>query len=209
VNPPTELVQVWIAYAGVALLMSLTPGPAVLFVVGQGVWRGPFAALKANAAINLVNTVNIGLAGLGLAAIFSLSQAVFTTLKLIGAVYLIWLGVRAIRGSFRSDAALEEAGPGRPFVDGLIVQASNPKAFLFVGAILPQFILPAHPIAPQILVIWALSLITEFGVLGGYGLLAGFVRRSANLPSMRAWLERGGGGILIVVGIMTALYRKA
>lgn len=207
--PTPELWTVWASYAAVATLMSLTPGPAVMFVVGQGVWRGPLAALKANAAINAVNTVNIGLSALGLVALLNLSQAAFTTLKLIGAAYLVWLGVRALAGSFRAAGPAAVPNPGRPFIDGLIVQASNPKAFLFVGAILPQFIMEDRPIAIQFLAIWLISLVTEFSVLGGYGVLAGLIRRKADMPAVKAWLERVGGGLLIAVGLVTALYRKA
>lgn len=201
--------EIWAAYAVVGTLMSLTPGPAVMFVVGQGVWRGPGAALKANLGINTVNTGNFILSGLGLTALLSVSHTAFSILKWVGAAYLVWLGIKAIRGSFRPHDEVLAAKPGRPYLDALIVQASNPKAFLFIGAVLPQFILKTEPIAPQLAALWVISLITEFTVLGGYGLLAGYIRKRADLPAFRAWLERAGGGILICIGLATALYRRA
>jgi homoserine/homoserine lactone efflux protein len=196
------------AYAAVTLALCATPGPAVLFVVGQGVWRGPGAALRANAAINIVNTVNIGLVGLGLAAIVNLSHGVFLTLKFIGAAYLVWLGIKAIRSSFRPERVAETDRDGRPFLDGVIVQASNPKAYLFMGAIVPQFIDPAAAVAPQLAAMAVINLVIEFAVLGVYGLVAGSIRRSARRPVVRHWLERAGGGMLIAVGAVTALYRR-
>ena len=200
---------VWGAYAAFVTLLSLTPGPAVLFVVSQGVWRGPGAALRANVAINIVNSVSLALSGLGLAALVGLSQTAFTILKLVGAAYLVWLGIKAIRASFRPHDAAVDTRSGRPFVDGLIVQGSNPKVFLFLGAVLPQFLDRDAALAPQLLVLWVISLVVEFTVLAGYGLLAGVIRQRANLPAVRAWLERAGGGILIGIGLLTALYRRS
>ena len=101
------------------------------------------------------------------------------------------------------------ARPGRPFIDGLVVQGSNPKVFLFLGAILPQFLTRTEPLVPQLIALGLIGLVTETTSLTGYGLLAGLVRRKANLPAARAWLERIGGVILIGIAIATALYRRS
>ena len=201
--------RLWAAYAGIASVFALIPGPAVLFVVSQGVWRGPAAAMRANAAINLVNMTYLALSGLGLAALLGLSQMAFTVIKLVGAVYLVWLGVKAIRSSLRPHDESLSARPGRPFIDGLVVQGSNPKVFLFLGAILPQFLTHTEPLVPQLIALGLIGLVTETTSLTGYGLLAGLVRRKANLPAARAWLERIGGVILIGIAIATALYRRS
>ncbi len=201
--------QLWAAYAGIASIFALIPGPAVLFVVSQGVWRGPAAAMRANAAINLVNVTYLALSGLGLAALLQLSHTAFTVIKLVGAVYLVWLGIKAIRASFRPHDESLSARPGRPFIDALIVQGSNPKVFLFLGAILPQFLTRTEPLFPQLLALGLIGLVTETTSLTGYGLLAGLVRRKANLPAARAWLERISGSILICIAVVTALYRRS
>jgi threonine/homoserine/homoserine lactone efflux protein len=197
--------EIWTGYAAIALLFAFMPGPAVLFVIGQGVWRGPGAAMRATAAINLVNVTYIALSGLGLAALLSLSPVAFTIIKLVGAAYLLFLGVQAIRSSFRPHAESLSAKPGRAFIDGLIVQGSNPKVFLFLTAILPAFLVKTQPLAPQLAVLALIGVVTETLGLTFYGLLAGYIRRRANLPAIRTWLERIGGVLLIVVAVIAAL----
>lgn len=200
--------ELWAGYAAIGMLFAITPGPAVLFTVGQGVWRGPGAVIRAAAAINLVNITYLALSGVGLAALLSLSGAAFNVLKLGGAAYLVFLGVQAVRSSFRPHEESLSQKPGRPFIDGLIVQGTNPKVFLFLTAILPQFLIKDRPLTPQLAVLGAIGLVTESTGLLGYGLLAGLIRKRANLPAARAWLERIGGFILIGVAMLTALYRR-
>ena len=206
---PTANFELWTGYAAVALLVAFMPGPAVLFVIGQGVWRGPGAAMRATAAINLVNVTYIGLSGLGLAALLSLSPVAFTVLKLVGAAYLMFLGVQAFRSSFKPHEASLAAKPGRPFIDGLIVQGTNPKVFLFLTAILPAFLVRIQPMAPQLAVLAMIGLVTETMGLTFYGLLAGYIRRRANLPAIRKWLERVGGVLLMFVAVVAAFTGRA
>jgi homoserine/homoserine lactone efflux protein len=199
--------RVWLAYVAVSIPLCLTPGPAVLFTISQALWRGPRAGIKAAAGIEVANIAYFILSALGLVAILALSRTAFDLLKLIGAAYLVWLGVRAFWGSFRPGAFSPKTS-ARPFVDGLIVQIANPKAMLFFGAILPQFVDKAHPVPRQIGVMSITGITIEAVALTGYSLAAGWLRRSADLSRVRMWLDRIGGLMLICVGLATALYRR-
>ncbi|MFZ1997362.1 MAG: LysE family translocator, partial [Solirubrobacteraceae bacterium] len=130
-------------------VLILVPGPSVLFVVSRGVALGRRAAL----ATVLGNTAGLALQGAlvcaGLGSLLARSDAVFTTLKLIGAAYLIVLGLRTIRDRGHLAGALtgldmEPRGPARILREGFVVGATNPKGLLIFTAVLPQFIEPAR-----------------------------------------------------------------
>jgi homoserine/homoserine lactone efflux protein len=199
--------QVWLAYLAVSLPLCLSPGPAVLFTIGQALWRGPQAGIRAVAGIEVANIAYFILSAVGLVALLALSRTAFDILKLVGAAYLIWLGVRAFWGSFKP-GELSPKMSARPFLDGLIIQIANPKAVLFFVAILPQFVDKAHPVPRQIGVLSATGITLEAIVLTGYSLAAGLLRRSADLSRVRVGLDRIGGVMLICVGLATALYRR-
>lgn len=202
--------ETWAAYLVVETLLCLTPGPAVLFVVGQALWRGPSAAMRATMAVNAVNLLYFALSALGLAAVLAASHTAFLVMKWAGAAYLVFLGLKAIRESFRTSGDGQAAVPaGRPFVDGAIVQLSNPKAVLFFVAILPQFIDPLRPAAPQMAILAATMVAVETIVLTGYSLAAGTLRARLQGRRMRAWLDRAGGFSLLGVAAMTAAIRRA
>ena len=197
------------AYALVTLVLCLTPGPAVLFVLGQALWRGPRAGIAAGLGIEAGNVAWSLLAALGLTALLALSPITFSVMKWIGAAYLVWLGVQAWRSSFR-DGAMTWRESRHAFVDALWVQMSNPKAAFYVTAILPQFVDRARPVPPQIATLAVVGMVIEAFTLGGYCLAAGYLgRHLAALPRFRIWLDRASGALLIGVGLAAALYRRA
>jgi homoserine/homoserine lactone efflux protein len=202
---------VWSVYVFAYALVCLTPGPAVLFVTSQSAWRGRSAGVRAAAGIASANIVFWILSALGLAAAIAASQAAFMALKWGGAVYLAWLGVRAIAGSFGpADASpLETSVNLHPYRDGLFVGLSNPKGMLFFVALLPQFIDPAKPALAQILILAATSVLVDFPINAGYALAAGRLRGLLNHGGAKRWLERGVGGAFLSLAAATALYRRA
>ena len=201
--------ETWAAYLLIETLLCLTPGPAVLFVTGQAMWRGRAAALQAAMAVNAVNLFYFLLSALGLAAVLAASHAAFLVMKWAGVAYLLYLGAKALADSFapRTDAAPPPAA--RAFLDGALVQLANPKAVLFFVAILPQFIDPARPAALQLTILATTMIVVETIVLGAYSLAAGALRARLRSPRLRAWAERLGGGALLAVAGMTALTRRA
>lgn len=194
----------WLFFSGTEALLCLTPGPAVLFVLSHGLAQGGRASLWANAGILTGNAFYFLLSALGLGAVLLASHDVFAAIKLLGAAYLIYLGIRTMLGiglGLRSDrvvAALTRdwATLGR----GFALQAANPKALMFFVALLPQFIDPGRPIALQILILGVTSGVIEFFILAGYGYLAGRAAAMAREPRFVTLTNRVSGGMLVAAG---------
>lgn len=131
------------AFLIASLVLAVTPGPAVVYIVTRTMAQGRSAGLASVLGIALGNLGNVAAAAIGLAALFAASAAAFVVVKLAGAAYLVVLGIATLRA--RPDAAAVsrvEARPGRLFRDGLVVALFNPKTALFFAALLPQFVDP-------------------------------------------------------------------
>jgi threonine/homoserine/homoserine lactone efflux protein len=189
-----------------AIALVVVPGPSVLFVISRGVALGRRAALLSvlgNAAGFYVHVVALAI---GLGRIVERSAAVFTALKLAGAAYLVYLGVQAIRHrrsmSLVLDAATTPRSDRRLLREGFLVGIANPKAILFLAAVLPQFVDPAAS-APAGVQLWALG--TIFAVIAvafdsGWAMLAGTAREVLGASPQR--LERlGGAGGLVMIAL--------
>jgi threonine/homoserine/homoserine lactone efflux protein len=202
----------WLFFSGTEALLCLTPGPAVLFVLSHGLAQGGRASLWANAGILSGNAFYFLLSALGLGAVLLASHEVFTVIRLLGAGYLVYLGIRTVLGvglGLRPDGTSgvttrDWATLGR----GFALQAANPKALMFFVALLPQFIDPARPIAIQILILGVTSVVIEFFVLAGYGYLAGRAAAIAHEPRFVSWTNRVSGGMLVAAGAGLALDRR-
>jgi homoserine/homoserine lactone efflux protein len=178
-DPRTVTLRSWLLFAALEAALSLSPGPAVFYVVAQGArgaWR---RALPAAVGILSANAIYFGLSATSLGAVIAASGRFFVLIKWIGAAYLIYLGIRALLAAGASHAvALDSsvtAGASdrrRILTGGLTLQLANPKALLFFLAVLPQFVDPHHAVAPQMLILAATSMIPEFCILNGYGWLA-------------------------------------
>jgi threonine/homoserine/homoserine lactone efflux protein len=136
-----------------SLVLALTPGPAVFFVVTRTLTEGRRAGLAAVAGVALGNLGNALAAALGLAALFAASATLFTLVRWIGAIYLVWIGIEIIR---TSAPATTPAPRGKAFRDGLIVALFNPKTTLFFAAFLPQFVERGERAAIQTVALGAL-----------------------------------------------------
>jgi len=204
----TELI---VGFLIMTTISSFMPGPSVLFVVSQSVWRGPRAGMAAGAGIQLANIGYFALTGLGLASVIAASSTVFTVLKWVGAAYLAWLGLMAIIASFREHGSLSPIA-ARPaangFRDGFIVAASNPKALLYFIALLPQFISPHEPVLVQALVLGAIACSIDFAADACYSFSGAALARGMGRPGVRKWFERGIGGVFLSLAATTALYRR-
>ena len=198
----------WLLYLAAALGLSLTPGPNSLLVLTHGALHGHRKTLFTVAGGALGFVALIALSMLGIGALLKASAGALTVLKLLGGVYLIWLGIQLWRAPaihLRADASRADTRGAELFRQGLLTALSNPKALLFYGAFLPQFIDPARDLLVQF-VIMATNFVTiEVGV---EYLLARLAHR------IRPWLERTGrnfnracGGLFVAVGIALPLSR--
>jgi len=208
-------------------LLSLTPGPAVLLVLGLSVRHGFKIGFGATLGILLVNAFYFALAALGIGAMILASATLFTIIKWVGAAYLAYLGVmmllplvRRLLGYSAYDGkvidvvdasnAVADAKKDfrRAFLRGVVLQASNPKNIAFFVAILPQFISPEGNVGFQLLVFGVVSVMIEIPILLAYGYASS---KSAALMKARVidWIEGIGGGVLIGLGVALAMVRRS
>ncbi len=168
-------------FLGAALVLLLTPGPAVLYITARSMSQGVRAGLVSVLAVETGNFLQVLAAAAGLAALLASSALAFSVVKLVGAAYLVYLGVRKLASRAEGAAGRGEARPRRlrsVYLEGVVVAALNPKTALFFLAFLPQFVHPAAGRVPaQMLLLGlafvALALVSD----GAYALLAGTAGR--------------------------------
>lgn len=206
--------HLWLAFLITATVMAFVPGPAVLYVAGQGMRHGARKAVAANLGILSGNAVWFTASALGLATLIAVAAPLFIVLKWLGVAYLAWLGLCAWRDAVRGSGALKipRATPAgaRMWRQGVLLQLANPKAILFFTALLPQFIEPARAIAPQVFLLAVTSIVSEFFVLAAYAWLA--ARGGALLlarPRLARASDAAAGTCLIGAGIGLALAHPA
>jgi threonine/homoserine/homoserine lactone efflux protein len=189
------------AFALVTGLVSLMPGPQMVFVMTQAAWRGPRAGAAALAGLQLGNATWFVLAGLGLGTLALAWPGAFTVLTAAGALYLAWLGVQAWLHA-GAPAAPSEA-PRRTtrhaLRDSLAVALSNPKSLVYVLALLPQFVDPRQPVAPQLALLAAIAIALDVTVGAIYVAAGGGLSAAMARPAVRLWFERAIGTIFLVL----------
>jgi threonine/homoserine/homoserine lactone efflux protein len=200
--PPTATL---LPFALSALALIVVPGPSVLFVISRGVALGRRAALLTVAGNAAGFYVYVVLVALGLGRVVERSAPLFTGLKLAGAAYLVVLGVQAIRQRRSLAAALggtvEARHDRRLLREGFLVGVANPKAILFLAAVLPQFVdRDAGPVALQLWVLGSVFTVLALVCDSAWGLVAGSAREALSSSPQR--LERlGGAGGLVMIAL--------
>ena len=186
----------------VGIVLVLIPGPTVLFIVGRALAHGRRAALLSVAGNTTGVVVVVVVVALGYGAVAARSAEVFAVLKLVGAAYLVYLGVQTFR--HRGDLAAALAGPaapavGRLYLQGVVVGATNPKVLVFYAAVLPQFVdLRAGSATPQMLVLGLLFALIAATLDSTWGLVAGTARDWFATSPKRLRLVGGTGGLMMV-----------
>ena len=197
-------------FLATAIALLLVPGPAVLYVVTRSIEMGRGGGLASVAGITTGTVVFVGLAAGGLSSLLLASTTAFDGVRYAGAAYLVFLGVRRLlgRGVEEADAEAAPRTRRRAYMQGIVVNLTNPKTIVFVFAFLPQFVDPhAHHAWVQVLVLGL-----SFACLGclsdsAYALAAGTVadrlRGSRRLARVQRWF---GGGVLVGLGILAAVW---
>ena len=199
--------KTWLLFLVMESALSLSPGPAVFYVVSQGV-RSPARALPATLGILSANAIYFTLSATSLGALIAASARFFSIAKWAGAAYLVYLGFKALRSARQSHSTnLTDSGraTGRDrrqiYFGALTLQLSNPKALLFFLALLPQFIDAHQPVVRQMAILAATSMLPEFCILLGYGWLAHRAAHvsakfgvTGNMNKWLGWIE--GVGLL-------------
>ncbi|MBF0664698.1 MAG: LysE family translocator [Brevundimonas sp.] len=197
--------QLYLTFLGVMAVMAVTPGPANVFSVANGVQRGPVGALAGVVGMNAATLVWFGAAALGLGALVVAFPEVFRLISVGGALYVAWLGVNAFRGAFRTAADPKSATLrlGRSaLVDGFMVQIANPKIVLFFSAVLPPFIDVDRPAAPQ-LALFALATIgMDVLSMSAYGLGGAALARRMSEPRFQRGFALATGALLLAASVL-------
>lgn len=194
-------------------VVCLTPGPAALLVVAQGISNGLRGAYWAIAGIALANAIYFALSATGVAALIVASGTLFSIIKWIGVAYLFYLGLSAMLSKSSALTVTQDkrhaVGGGRAFWQAVIVELSNPKAMLYFVALLPQFVDPAEPIVFQMLIFGATCIGLDVAAYSLYAWLGSKTQRfTANERFVRA-SNRTSGGLLMVAGAMMATVKRA
>lgn len=191
------------AFVALDTVLCLVPGPAVMAVVGAALARKQ-AGFATAAGILTGNAIYFATSALGVMSVVVASHAAFVVLKWCGAAYLAYLGVRALVAPSRgrgADAAEEADRPTSraSWLGGTLTQLANPKALVFFGAIVPQFVDPAAALLAQVVILGVASLVIELVVLTAYILGVEAIRARGIRPAARVLAERVGGALLIGV----------
>ena len=201
------------AFLAVAVLITLAPGPDNLMVLSLGMARGRRAGVAFGFGCALGCLNHTLLAALGVSALIATSPPAFTALKIAGGLYLVWLGVQAIRNArAKSQPSRDAAADDKPqalFVRGLVANAINPKVILFFLAFLPQFVEAARGHAGWQIAQLGLVFTVETAIIfAAIGWFAGSIgERLARNPAFGAWLDRVAGGIFVALGLRLMVAR--
>ncbi|MBF6171664.1 LysE family translocator [Nocardia blacklockiae] len=194
-----------LAFVVAATVLIVIPGPGVLFTIGRALTHGKRVALISVVGHSFGVCLVLVLVAAGLGTAVAASALALTIVKFTGALYLIYLGVQAIRERRSLRAALETRAAREPvrtrrvFRQGFVVGATNPKAIIFFSAVLPQFVEPsAGPIPVQMLVLGGLFLLIALVSDSLWGLLAGTARNWFARSPRRLEAVGGAGGVMII-----------
>ena len=208
-------------FTAAAFIMNLSPGPSNFYVMARTIAQGTSAGLAAVAGLAAGSLLHVIAAMLGLSVLFTYSPFAYTALKIAGASYLVYLGLRHfgirfcskngksnndkenLKGKEKKQEELVELTTQKIFSQSVIIEASNPKTALFYLALLPQFIVPeAGPAAPQFLL---LGLIVTLSAIPCDLFVTFFADKAASMvrgkQNFRVGLEKISGTILITLGI--------
>jgi len=197
-------------FLATAIALLLVPGPAVLYVVTRSIEMGRGGGLASVAGITTGTVVFVGLAAGGLSSLLLASTTAFDAVRYAGAAYLVFLGVRRLlgRGVDEADAEAAPRTRRRAYIQGIVVNLTNPKTIVFVFAFLPQFVDPeAHHAWLQVFVLGISFAVLGFLSDSMYALAAGTIadrlRGSQVIARVQRWF---GGSVLVGLGILAAVW---
>lgn len=199
----------FIAFITACFFLAIVPGPTVTLIVANALARGPVAGLLTVLGAQMAIFLMVIVVALGLQAVIGFMSWAFFWVKLVGAAYLLWIGYKMItnRSGLVFDENTSVKSGRQSVVQGFVVTMSNPKALLFLGAFLPQFIEPSAAAAPQVIGLGLITMLV-FTVLDSiYAVAAGGTRKFLTHQRL-SFVNKISGSLLIVGGAWLALQRK-
>src|SRR4051794_15246119 len=200
------MIETLVSFAGIALLVSLTPGPATALVVRSAALHGRREALL----VTLGNSTGIFMwaiaSVLGISALVAASDTAFWVLKIVGAVVLLYLGIRALRGSDPEEASLPKART--PYGNGLMTSFANPKLAVFFIALFPQFVPDGDAVLPTTFAMALLLIAVDLVYFSLLALVVARAHRAVVSSKLARRIERLTGAVMIALGVRVALERR-
>jgi threonine/homoserine/homoserine lactone efflux protein len=204
-------VHTFLLFLAAALVVAVTPGPGIFYVAARTLAGGRGEGLASSIGLGLGGLVHVLAGAIGLSALVMASAEAFTLLKLAGAVYLIWIGIKTWRGA-RIDLPVDvrATGASRAFREGIVVESLNPKTAAFFLAFIPQFVDPARDVPGQFIVLGLISvaLNTSADVIVTYWAAkarAGLEQR----PLIIMRVRQASGAVMCALGASLALSRRS
>lgn len=208
--------HVWWAYFFASWAIALSPGSGAVLSMTHGLAYGVRAASATVLGLQMGLAVILLVAGAGVGAVLVASAAAFTVVKVVGAAYLIWLGIKQWRAPVQGQAPSGEPRPARAGVPslrerlalGFFTNVTNPKGIVFMVAVLPQFIDPTRPLWLQLLVLLVTTISVDLVVMHGYAFLASRLQRWLATARARRVQNRVFGGVLMLMGASLMLVKR-
>ncbi len=202
----------FLAFVGVSILLAITPGPDMAVVTKNALAHGRRGVFLTTAGIALALLVWVTATAVGLAAVLRASADLLFALKLVGAAYRAYLGIRTLIESRHRPADLLATAPPAAaahtvFRQGFLSAITNPKLGVFFVTFLPQFVLPGQPVLPRLLELGIVFAVIGFAWMNVYGLSVTRLRSVITAPRVRQWMERATGVVLLGFGARLALER--
>jgi len=201
--------QVYLAFVAACIALALLPGPVVTLLIANGLRHGTRAALVNIAGVQVGLVIAIGIVAIGLTSLMATMGYWFNWVRLAGAAYLIWLGIKLIR--FPVEGVKADAPPPPPrggfFLQGIVVLLSNPKLLVFFGAFLPQFMDMNRDHLSQVTLLGVTFMVIAGITDALYALAAGRARLLFSAKRARL-VSRVSGGFMIGGGLWLALTRS-
>ena len=204
----------WIAFVIAGTIIAISPGSGAILSMSHGLAYGVKKASATVLGLQLGLILVLVIAGAGVGSLLLASVLAFTVVKVVGALYLIWLGISQWRA--RAEASdVPTAGLaihptfGRRVMTGFLTNATNPKGIIFMVAVLPQFIAQDAPVLPQLAILGVTMVTIDTTVMHGYALLASSMQRWFRDPRAVKMQNRFFGAVLVVVGSLLFFVKPA
>ncbi|MER8785162.1 LysE family translocator [Mesorhizobium sp. M0664] len=209
--PSTELL---VAFFATTAIFAYIPGPAMLYAAAQTMARGRWSGLMAALGIHLGGYVHVFAAAVGLSVLFHAVPVLYMAVKLVGALYLVWLGVSLFRAKAQGEVVLPGIQPKsarRAFFESVAVEVLNPKTAIFFMAFLPQFIdaSAAFPVWLQFVVLGTIvNLMFSSADIVCVVLAGAVIARLRQSSRAQRLMRRAGGAVLVGLGVHVALQKS-
>jgi homoserine/homoserine lactone efflux protein len=204
----------WIAFVIAGTIIAISPGSGAILSMSHGLAYGLKKASATVLGLQLGLVLVLVIAGAGVGSLLLASVPAFTVVKVVGALYLIWLGIsqwraRAEAGGVPTAGLAAHPTFGRRVMTGFLTNATNPKGIIFMVAVLPQFIAQDAPVLPQLAILGATMVTIDTTVMHGYALLASSMQRWFRDPRAVKMQNRFFGAVLVVVGSLLFFVKPA